>query len=297
MNCSTLAKFVAGPALILAFLVGCAAPPTPNQQTLPPTLSAAQLEATSGAIAQATRRAQATLDTQATADSRAVTATAKAEAATQTAAQATATAETQAAAQAIIAAQSSWPSLIAEPFTDNRLGWPVGIKQDNSLIVTSEVTDGKYLWTVKVKHGNSYFNLMPADGPALTDFYAAVTLQFIRGDEGGDYAYGLVFRHIDDDYGFFGLQNDGRFRVLVVYDTGIYQFIQESSSAINTGPGETNQIAVRAIGSDFIFLINDQAVWQLTEDMAPGDIGLGVDVVSKQDEAQVEFTGFEVHAP
>jgi hypothetical protein len=73
LNCSTLAKFVAGPALILAFLVGCAAAPTPNRQTLPPTLNAAQLEATSGAIAQAARRAQATLDTQATADSRAVT--------------------------------------------------------------------------------------------------------------------------------------------------------------------------------------------------------------------------------
>ena len=106
-----------------------------------------------------------------------------------------------------------------------------------------------------------------------------------------------MFRHVNDDYGFFGLQNNGKFRVLVVYHTGIYQDITQSAPAIRTQPGQANRIAVRAIGSDFVFLINDQVVWQLTEDMAPGEIGLGVDVRSKQDEAQVEFTDLQVHAP
>ena len=94
--------------------------------------------------------------------------------------------------------------------------------------------------------------------------------------------------------GFFGLQNNGKFRVLVVYHTGIYQDITQSASAIRT---QANQIAVRAIGSNFIFQINDQVVWQLTEDVAPGEIGLGVDVRSKQGEAQVEFTDLQVRGP
>ena len=113
---------------------------------------------------------------------------------------------------------------------------------------------------------------VPHCGKALTDFSAAVNLRFIRGSDDGSYAYGLVFRHVNDDYGFFGLQNNGKLRVLVVYHTGIYQDITQSASAIRTQTGQANRIAVRAIGSNFIFLINDQVVWQLTEDMAPGEI-------------------------
>jgi hypothetical protein len=200
-------------------------------------------------------------------------------------------------AQSILATQAPWPLLFAESFTDNRRGWPTGIKQDEFILVSSVITNGKYLCTVNPKQGNSYWNLFPASGKALTDFSASVNLRFVKGNDEGSYAYGLVFRHVNDDYGFFGLQKDGRFRVLVVYHTGIYQDITQSASAIRTQPGQANRIAVRALGSNFVFLINDQVVWQLTEDMAPGEIGLGVDVRSKQGEAQVEFTDLQVHAP
>jgi len=213
-----------------------------------------------------------------------------------------ATAEAQAMAQSILATQAPWSPLWVESFADNRRGWPAGIQQDEFIAVTAVITDGKYLWTVNPKKGNSYWNLLPTGDKALADFSAAVNLRFIRGSDDGAlssaaYAYGLVFRHVNDDYGFFGLQNNGKFRVLIVYHTGIYQDITQSAPAIHTQPGQANRIAIRAIGSNFIFLINDQVVWQLTEDMAPGEIGLGVDVRSKQGEAQVEFTDLQVHAP
>jgi hypothetical protein len=270
------------------------------QPTPVPTPSAIQVTATARAATQATQ--QATRDAQSTATSRNATATAEAQATMKAIQQITATAQAQAIAQSVLATQATWPVLFVESFADNRRGWPTGIQQDESILVTSAITNGKYLCTVNPKHSNSYWNMLPTDGKALTDFSAAVSLRFIRGDEGGAlssgaYAYGLVFRHVNDDYGFFGLQNDGRFRLLVVYHTGIYQDITQSASAIRTQPGQTNRIAVRAIGSDFVFLINDQVVWQLTEDMAPGEIGLGVDVRSKQGEAQVEFTDLQVHAP
>jgi hypothetical protein len=269
--------------------------PTPT-----PTLSAVQVTATSRAIAQVTQ--QANRDAQSTATSQNATATAEAEVTAQAIQKVTATAKAQAMAQSILATQAPWPPLFIEPFTDNRRGWPTGIKQDEFILVTSVITNGKYLCTVNPKQGNSYWNMLPTSGQALTDFSAAVNLRFIRGGDEGTlypaaYAYGLVFRHVNDDYGFFGLQNDGRFRVLVVYHTGIYQDITQSAPAIRTQSGQANRIAVRAIGSNFIFLINDQVVWQLTEDMAPGEIGLGVDVRSKQGEAQVEFTDLQVHTP
>ncbi len=268
------------------------------QPTPVPTPSAIQVTATARAATQATQ--QADRDAQSTATSQNATATAEAQATMKAIQQITATAQAQAMAQSILATQAPWRPLFVESFADNRRGWPTGIKQDESILVTSVITNGKYLCTVNPKHGNSYWNMLPTSGKALTDFSAAVSLRFIRGSDdsssAGSYAYGLVFRHVNDDYGFFGLQNNGKFRMLVVYHTGIYQDITQSAPAIRQS-GQANRIAVRAIGSNFIFLINDQVVWQLTEDMAPGEIGLGVDVRSKQDEAQVEFTDLQVHAP
>jgi len=256
-----------------------------------PTPSAIQVTATASAAMQATE--QANRDAQSTAASRNATATAEARAFQK----ATATAQARIVAQSILATQAPWQPLWVESFADNRRGWPTGVQQDEFIAVTAVITGGKYLWTVNPKEGNSYWNLIPTDSKTLADFSATVSLRFIRGSDEGSYAYGLVFRRVDDDYGFFGLQNNGKFRVLVVYHTAIYQDITQSASAIHTQPGQSNRIAVRAIGSDFIFLINDQMVWQLTEDMAPGEIGLGVDVRAERGEAQVEFTDLQVRAP
>jgi ribosomal protein L7/L12 len=249
--------------------------------------------ATATAIAAAQPTVPATRNARSTVASQSATATAEARAVQKV----TATAQARAVAQSILATQAPWQPLWVESFADNSRGWPTGLQQDEFIAVTSVITNGKYVWTVNPKQGDSYWNLIPTDGEALTDFSAAVSLRLIRGNDEGSYAYGLVFRHMSDDYGFFGLQNNGKFRVLVVYDTGIYQDITQSAPAIRTQPGQANRFAVRAIGSNFVFLINDQVVWQLVEDMAPGEIGLGVDVRSKRGEAQVEFTDLQVHAP
>jgi len=264
----------------------------------PPVPTSRTILVTATAIAAMQPTVPATRNAQSTAASQNATATAEARAVQRV----TATALAQAVTKSILATQAPWRPLFVESFADNHLGWPTGIQQDEAILVTTAITNGKYLCTVNPKHSNSYWNLIPTGGKSLNDFSAAVNLRFIRGSDNGAlssaaYAYGLVFRHVNDDYGFFGLQDNGKFRVLVVYHTGIYQDITQSAPAIRTQPGQVNRIAVRAIGSNFVFLINDQVVWQLTEDMAPGEIGLGVDVRSKQSEAQVEFTNLEVRAP
>jgi hypothetical protein len=269
-------------------------PPTPA-----PTLSAAQADATAGAVARATREAQDTADARAAATAQAIqdaTATAGAEATAQARLDATATAQAQAIADAMIATQTSWPAVITETFNDNHLGWPVGPSEDEFIAVDTTITDGKYAWTVNPKKGGSYENLIPEAGGEFPDFYASVDIQFVRGNDDDGYAYGLVFRRVEDDYGFFGVESDGRFRVMVVHDTGIYTLIDYDAPAVL--PGQPNRLTVRAIGSDFVFQINDQVVWYLSDDsLDPGEIGLGVDALSQGGEARVEFTNFEVRAP
>jgi ribosomal protein L7/L12 len=263
--------------------------PPVAEATPAPTLSPAQIDATAGAVARATNIVRATRE----AEAAAATATAQAGAARA----ATATAEAQVIADSIIAAQASWPSAIAESFADNQLGWPVGLEEDDYIAVNTEIADGKYIWAVNPKDGGSYENMIPEAGGAFAGFYAAVDVELVGGADDGGYAYGLVFRRVDDDYGFFGLARGGRFRILVVHDTGIYTLIDYSgASAIR--PGQPNRLAVRALGSDFVFEINDQVVWYLSDDsLDPGQIGLGVDVTSAGGEAKVEFTNFEVRAP
>ena len=268
-------------------------PPTPA-----PTLSAAQVDATSGAISRATAAVQATRDAQSTATEEAkqnATATAGVEATRAAAAEAAATAQAQSLATSIAATQAAWSVAISETFQDNNRQWPVGLHQDNSLGADIKIPDGQYAWTVNVRRGNSYLNFIPKDAPQFGDFYAAVDVKLLGGGEGGNYAYGLIFRHLNDDYGFFGIQADGSFRVLTVFGTGIYQMILSSSPAIR--PNAVNRIAVRGVGSDFVCEINGEMVHIVTEDFVPGDIGLGVDAISSAGEARVVFDNFEVRAP
>jgi hypothetical protein len=300
MNLSNLHRVFIGLALLLLFISACGSAtvsPT-DTPTLPP-----DDNPTTGAISRSTRQARATLDAQATATQQAHldgTATQVAAEATQTAVaqvDATATVAARATARAIVAAKADWPLLISESFTDNQLGWPLGLKQDHSLAVTSTLGAGRYHWVVNVVNGNSYFNLIPENSPRLDEFHAAVNVQFVQGNDDGQSAYGLAFRHVEDDYGFFGILKSGEFLVLEVHHTGIYKSIGGHSPAIDTRPGHTNRLEVVGIGSDFVFLINGQQVAMMTADIDPGQIGLGVDSARRASEAQVEFTEFEVNAP
>jgi hypothetical protein len=139
--------------------------------------------------------------------------------------------------------------------------------------------------------------LIPANSPRLDKFHATVKVRFVQGNDDGQSAYGLTFRHVDNDYGFFGILKSGRFLALEVHHTGIYQSIAGRSPAIDTRPGHTNRLEAVGVGSDYVFLINGQQVGMMTAEIDPGQIGLGVDSARRASTAEVEFTDFEVHVP
>ena len=297
MNGSKFARLmvpVAWAMLIGAGLACAGLAGQPAARTLPPTQTGANGangdDPTQGAIVRATRQAQATqlvLASTATAQFAAAQATQDAHA----------TSVAQATAQSLLAAKSEWPRVLAETFKNNDLAWPVGVTQDHSLSVTSAVKDGRYSWSVVVTNGNSYFNLVPQKGPVLGDFYATLDVTLADGNQDNGLAYGLVFRQVKDDYGFFGIQQDGSFRVLEVHHTGIYTELIESSPLIDTHPGQVNHLGVVGVGSDFVFLVDDQVVAQMNADLSPGQIGLGVDTTAQAPEAGVDFSNFMIYAP
>ena len=206
-------------------------------------------------------------------------------------------ADLAATAQAMPNALSEWtrisPANRATPFA----GWPSGLQEDQAIAVTTTVQGKNYLLTVFPKHSSSYLNLFPKDAGLLTDFNATVDVSFTKGAQGNTYAYGLVFRRVGDDYGFFGLQNDGQFKVLLVKQTGIYEQVIRRVTSVSLNSGMLNVLEIRNVGADFVFLVNGVAVWGLTQDLPPGQVGLGVDVGTHGQTAQVQFSNFEVRTP
>jgi hypothetical protein len=252
---------------------------------------------TTGAIARSTRQAQATITAQAQLIEAATQVAGQATGTAEARANATATAAARATVQAIVTEQAAWPLIIQEDFVDNQLSWPIGLKQDHSLAVTSTLEAGRYRWVAKVDNGNSYFNLVPTNSPVMSDFAAAVDVTFESDPTVDLVAYGLTFRHVEDDYGFFGITPAGMWQALEVHHTGIYQRQLVSSEWIDTRPGQPNRLEVIGRGSDFVFLINGQQIGTLSAEIDPGQIGLGVDALQSADTTAVEFTEFEVHAP
>jgi ribosomal protein L7/L12 len=265
-----------------------------------PTLSAPQVDATAGAKARSSQQAKSTAAAEATATraaARAATVTAAAGATAEALETAAAQAQAEAAAQAVIAAQAAWPTAVSDKFGNNQLGWPTGSSDDDYFAITTTVKGKKFAWSFVPKR-NAYANGFPLNPKAYTDFSATVKVKFVQGGEDGNTAVGLVFRHADQDYGFFGVDPAGNFRVNLAFPgSGIQDNQDVASKAIHTGAGQVNQLTVRGLGSDFVFQINDQVVWQFTQDLPKGDFGLGVDAKDQGEAVSVEFTDFEVHTP
>jgi len=259
-----------------------------------PTLSPAQAEATSGPLARATAIVEATA-AMATVEAALGGALATATALAHEQSDLEATAQAATTIQTLRATAATWPVVISDTFTNNKLGWPVDLIRDNSLSVGPKIVQGQYVWTVNVKRGNSYLNLIPTKIQDLDSFYVAVDLKMIGAAGDSQYAYGLVFRHLKDDYGFFGLFPDGSFRVLAVFGSGIYQTVQSTSTAAH--PKAVNRLAVYADGKQFVCEINGEVVYLLEEDFVPGGVGLGIDALTSADSALIEFDNFEVRAP
>jgi hypothetical protein len=263
--------------------------------TVVSTLSAPEIDATAGAKARATREAEQTV----TAEAVQRTATAEAIQAAEARERATATAQAQATAQIIFNAQANWQTqLISDTFNSNANGWPTERFDDGSLVLIPTIEDGLYRWDVRPASGGHYWNILPGAVPAAQDFVASVDVRLASGGKGGVYVYGLAFRAEGQDYGFFGITNTGRFRVLGVYGSTIYQFYDYGSEAIRQEPGAVNRLTVRALGADFAFEINGQTVMVWNQpDLNDGRLGLGADIGREGTDAVIEFDNFEVTGP
>src|SRR5579859_4439687 len=312
MNLSHLIRALAITACLLA-VAGCAAqaaspvPPTaaPTSASDNPTAGAIRLatrQAATQAAAAATRRAatQAAATAARAAALASQTAVAAAASTAQASTQAAVTQSAQATGQAIMAVQAAWPVRLHETFADNHLGWPAGPLQDHLLAITTTVASGRYDWLTAVtdlSDQGTYTNLLPTGGPAVSDFSASVTIQFAHSQADSQSAFGLVFRDSAQGFGFFGLMPSGQGLVAQSHPSLPNQVGFDLRPPPDTRPAAANRLSVVGLGSSFVFLVNNQIVYQMPLNLPAGTVGLGVQALAFPDTSQVSFSDFELRAP
>jgi hypothetical protein len=129
-----------------------------------------------------------------------------------------------------------------------------------------QIEDDRMVLTAK--KANSYETWSLAWGD-LKNFYLEVTGSFGE-DCGGKDRYGLIFRAPDTSEGYLiSLTCDGSFR-LSTWESDAEEYTSlkpwTASPHINTGPGATNRLGIRAKNSKLTGFINGNQVFELNDD-------------------------------
>ncbi len=154
------------------------------------------------------------------------------------------------------------------------------------------IENGKYHYESQAGEWRAVKN--PAAGQ-FQDFQLKVDVEYIAGTENKTAPY-IMFRIVDwDNYYRFLISPHGTFS-LEKRVGGTWTVLKgwTSHAAIHTGPG-TNRIAVLASGSQLTFFVNEQQVFQTTDDsLAGGQIGLGCGSFAGNTTLHIAFDNIEV---
>lgn len=237
-----------------------------HTSTVPPNLTATHnviTSATAGANATATAQAQATANAQSTAIV-AIRATVAAQTATATA-QATAT-------------SSAYNNLTGSPSFDDHMQGNTGEPQwdvnYSSGVGGCEFTNGAYLSSVAQSQIGT-FSPCYALPTNYNNFFYQLQLHIMDGDQGG-----VLFRGNRNSGAFyyFSIDVSGKY-ALDIYQNNILSatLYRGTSKYISTGYGQTNLLAVQAIGNTFALYVNKHFLTIVTDSsntFSQGEIGV-----------------------
>ncbi|MBN1120773.1 MAG: hypothetical protein JXJ17_06815 [Anaerolineae bacterium] len=191
---------------------------------------------------------------------------------------------------------AGWSLTFTDDFSANQNGWPEDTLSQDFGSIGWLIDAGRYRWTAHPVSEASWWAWSEAvEGQA--DFYYSAVVTQIEGS-GGDAAYGLLYRWVDDDsfyvfiitgegYCSAHLNDDGEWRELLPW---------RATDAIH--PGEANRLTVSAEGADMEFLINDFPVGYASDGtISEGALGLYLTIYEGGQDTVVEFDSIEVYAP
>jgi hypothetical protein len=194
--------------------------------------------------------------------------------------------------------EQAWPVNFTDGFQDNGNGWITGDVRDSYISGNRSIGNGLYTWNLTAVQSASDFSF-PIMLDDQTDFYASVDMKYTAMPNDADADAGMVFRYSDADqtWYYFSLNNQGQYYFGWYDGTSWDQLIPETSTSAFR-PGQINELAVGASGSQFIFLINGQMVDEFVNDvLTSGTIGVGINLPAAGEKGVVQFSNLRVLSP
>jgi Domain of Unknown Function (DUF1080) len=168
-----------------------------------------------------------------------------------------------------------------DTFDDNSAHWLKELVTDEYMTGTINISGGVYMWNIReVKQPFLYWAKFHR-GSWVKDFDIYVDSKVTKG-ELGDACTGFVFRAPSSDwekgaYIFFVCNNS--YYEVYYYEQGKWETIQEKTYSDAIQNTDWNRLEVRAREDHFAFLINNDIVFEMTDDRQKmGGIGLLIEV-------------------
>lgn len=205
-----------------------------------------------------------------------------------------ATQQTKATATAIarLADQDQYEYI--ERFDKISTQWFVGEYDKKYANAKLSIKDGVYIWDItdpkNFAQATDFYK-----GNKIKDFDIYVDLKFVESSKVGSTCSGLFFRKPYAGWGYgayvFTICNNSHFKALH-YDRDGWQTITYSDYESRIRNSDWNRIEISARKDDFIFAINNEEVFEMTDDrLKTGSLGILVDI-EKENSALIWFDNF-----
>ena len=135
---------------------------------------------------------------------------------------------------------------------------------------------------------------MQANVLGIKDFYFSV--EITQPESLSDVDYGFTFREDhENNYYYFGINNDGEFSLWLYKDAEWTQLIEYSTSTAFVR-GEANKVSMIAEGDHFMFFVNDVYAAEFFDStLASGTTGMAIEISESGLHATFEFDNLIVN--
>ena len=184
---------------------------------------------------------------------------------------------------------------MVDDFSDNDEHWPIETVEDEYMDGSLAVKDGLYVWDIqKVKQPFVYWaNFRSGYGVAEEfDLYVDSKIASVGS---GEVCSGFVFRTASLDWeegGYtFAVCNNSYFDINY-YEKGEWTAISDFTSSTSIRSDDWNRLGIRARGNHYTFFINNEKVYEMTDNrLVRGGLALLVDV-GETDSVSIWFDNF-----
>lgn len=183
-----------------------------------------------------------------------------------------------------------------DSFDSNINGWRVGTNSSSDISENFKLQDGVYSWQIECSN-NNYGCVSPSYPNKVnrqSDFLLAADFSLIEGSS--NLSYGLRFRNDGQNYYEFLISDTKEFSVNSWFNGNFY-FLVFNQDAPMVEPGGMNHLAVNAIGSKFIFYINNEQVAEIENDYISEGIPGVVTSFLNSGQGSLLIDNFSLHIP